>query len=154
MLDAVEIAGRMDLLEKMRVIKADAEGSLFNCLIFGLSNHFYVPRGASNPDETQFLTTGYSEETEREALTDSARKKVPLIAIDPYPHHVVAGVRILWKAVERNLENEWLDHSVAQHMQETMLNALNLLPQASRSVRTVRQQAEASFIGNRFNLHY
>lgn len=43
MLDAMEIAGRIDLLEKVKVVKADAEGSLFNCLIFGLNNEYLVP---------------------------------------------------------------------------------------------------------------
>lgn len=144
MLDAVEIAGRMDLLEKLKVVKADAEGSLFNCLIFGLNNYYHVPRG-SRPHSIQ-----YEREAERAPLPESTRK-MPLIAIDPYPHHVVAGVRILWKAVERDLENDWIDHGVAEHMQDTMLNALKLLPQASKSVRTVRQQAEASFIRNGYD---
>lgn len=150
MLDAVEIAGRMDLLEKLKVVKADAEGSLFNCLIFGLNNHYLLPRENRPAREGQY-SLQHVEDTER-AVPNSTRK-VPLIAIDPYPHHVVAGVRILWKAVERDLENDWLDHGVAEHMQDTMLSALKLLPQASKSVRTVRQQAEASFIRNRYYLN-
>ncbi|EED14013.1 conserved hypothetical protein [Talaromyces stipitatus ATCC 10500] len=150
MLDAMETAERMDLLEKMKVVKAGAEGSLFNCLIFGLNNHFYVPSGRSNRSPEESHNIMQYATAERPVSLDSSRRKVPLIAIDPYPHHVVAGVRILWKAVERNLENDWIDHSVAENMQDTMLKALRLLPQASKSVRTVRQQAEASFIGNRY----
>uniref|UniRef100_A0A093XSM8 Putative transporter C11D3.18C n=1 Tax=Talaromyces marneffei PM1 TaxID=1077442 RepID=A0A093XSM8_TALMA len=151
MLDAVEIAGRMDLLEKLKVVKADAEGSLFNCLIFGLNNHYLVPRRPAGEEQHGIQL---AEEDGRAAALELTRK-VPLIAIDPYPHHVVAGVRILWKAVERDLENDWLDYGVAEHMQDTMLNALKLLPQASKSVQTVRQQAEASFIRNSLdNTHY
>lgn len=150
MLDAVEIAGRTDLLEKLKVVKADAEGSLFNCLIFGLNNHYFLPQENRATREAQYSIRG-AEDTERAATPST--KKVPLIAIDPYPHHVVAGVRILWKAVERDLENDWLDPGVAEHMQGTMLNALKLLPQASKSVRTARQQAEASFIRHRYELN-
>ncbi|QGA17429.1 hypothetical protein EYB26_005100 [Talaromyces marneffei] len=130
MLDAVEIAGRMDLLEKLKVVKADAEGSLFNCLIFGLNNHYLVPRRPVGEEQHGIQL---AEEDGRAAALELTRK-VPLIAIDPYPHHVVAGVRILWKAVERDLENDWLDYGVAEHMQDTMLNALKLLPQASKSL--------------------
>ena len=151
MLDAVEIAGRMDLLEKLKVVKTDAEGSLFNSLIFGLNNHYLLPRENRPAREAAQYSLQHAEDTER-AVANSTRK-VPLIAIDPYPHHVVAGVRILWKAVERDLEKDWLDHGVAEHMQHTMLNALKLLPQASRSVRTARQQAEASFTRNRYYLN-
>ncbi|RAO66004.1 uncharacterized protein BHQ10_002016 [Talaromyces amestolkiae] len=150
MLDAVEIAGRTDLLEKLKVVKADAEGTLFNCLIFGLSNHYFLPRENRPMREAQY-SIQRDEDTEK-AVAHSTRK-VPLIAVDPYPHHVVAGVRILWKAVERDLENGWLDHGVAEHMQDTMLNALRLLPQASKSVRTARQQAEASFLRYRYDLN-
>lgn len=141
MLDAVEIAGRIDLLEKVKVIKADAEGSLFNCLIFGLNNQYLVPQENRSAGEAHH-SIQHIGDTDR-AVPNSTRK-VPLIAIDPYPHHVVAGVRILWKAIDRDLENNMLDHGVAENMQDTLLNALKLLPQASKSVRTVRQQAEAS----------
>lgn len=150
MLDAVEIAGRMDLLEKLKVVKTDAEGSLFNCLIFGLNNYYLLPRGNRPAREAQY-SIRHAEDNER-AVPNSMRK-VPLIAIDPYPHHVVAGVRILWKAVERDLENDWLDHGVAEHMQDTMFNALKLLPQASKSVRIARQQVEASLIRYRYDLN-
>jgi hypothetical protein len=150
MLDAVEIAGRMDLLEKLKVVKAEAEGSLFNCLIFGLNNHYLVTR-ESRPAREGRHCIQHAQDAERAVLHST--RKVPLIAIDPYPHHVVAGVRILWKAVERDIENDWLDHGVAEHMQDTMLNALKLLPQASKSVRTARQQAEASFIRNQYDFN-
>ncbi|KAH8688706.1 hypothetical protein BGW36DRAFT_392055 [Talaromyces proteolyticus] len=139
MLDAVEIAGRMDLIEKTKVVKADAEGSLMNCLIFGLNNDFYVSRQGILQQQLHLQNSQEDDEHE-------LNKRVPLIVIDPYPHHVVAGVRILWKAVERNLENNTLDQSTAEHMHGIMLQALRLLPQASKSVRTARQQAEAAYI--------
>ncbi|CRG87038.1 hypothetical protein PISL3812_04052 [Talaromyces islandicus] len=137
MLNAIEMAERTDLLEKMAVMKASAEGTLFNCLIFGLNNHFHIPR-FNDLRESQEVDDGEPQ---------GSTRSVPLIAIDPYPHHVVAAVRILWKAVERDLENNCLDEKIAEKTQRVLLDTLTLLPQASKSVNIARQQAAASFLG-------
>lgn len=143
MLNAIEMAERTDLMEKMSVVKASAEGTLLNCLIFGLSNQFHVP--LLNNEQREKRET---EDGEQQSSTLS----VPLIAIDPYPHHVVAAARILWKAVERDLENDCLDKQVAEKTQGILLDTLRLLPQASKSVNMARQQAETSFLGRRHSV--
>ena len=76
MIDAVEIASRQDILQRMLTTRCEAEGSLLNCLKFGLSNDFTIP--------------------ERHGA-DSYSGSFPLVAIDPYPHHVVACLQLLWK---------------------------------------------------------
>lgn len=145
MLDAIETAERMDLMEKTKVVKASAEGTLLNCLIFGLNNHFHIPRFHG-------LTEDHQHEVPESGEQDSFRS-VPLIAIDPYPHHVVAAVRLLWKAVDRDRENDCLDENIAEKTQRVLLDTLKLLPQASKSVQSARQQAEASFLGHRHSIY-
>lgn len=142
MLNAIEIADRTDLLGKTTVVKASAEGSLLNVLIFGLNNQFHIPR----------FNELREPQDEEDGEQQGSTRSVPLIAIDPYPHHVVAAVRILWKAVERDLENDCLDEKVAEKTQRVLLDTLTLLPQASKSVNMARQQAAASFLGRRHSV--
>lgn len=122
MIDAIEIARRTDILEQLSVTKSEVEGSTMNCLVFGLSNYFAIPR--------------------RESERQDAFVKVPLIAIDPYPHHVVAAVQLLWKGTERDYDSGKLDQGTFENLQSILLQALGLLPQTSKSVRIAKEQAE------------
>lgn len=119
-IDAVEVASRTDILDKMRITRSDAEGSFLNALKFGLNNHFAIPKRHS----------------ERETALS-----VPLIAIDPYPHHVAAGVQLLWKGIERDHEESQLDRASCHQLQSILLRTLELLPQTSKSVQKATEQA-------------
>lgn len=121
MIDAVEAASRDDILEQMRFIRSDAEGSLLNGLRFGLCNYFTIPR------RHDFQESGGS---------------FPLIAIDPYPHHVLAGVQLLWKMVEKQYEDRKMDRDTCEDLQSVLLQTLALLPQTSKSVRKATEQAQ------------
>ena len=120
MIDAVEIASRQDILQRMTTTRCEAEGSLLNCLKFGLSNEFTIP--------------------ERDGV-DSNSGSFPLVAIDPYPHHVVAGVQLLWKGIERDYAEGKLHHTPYESLKSTLLQTLELLPQTSKSVREATEQA-------------
>lgn len=120
MIDAVEIASRQDILQRMTTTRCEAEGSLLNCLKFGLSNKFTIP--------------------ERHGA-DSNSRSFPLVAIDPYPHHVVAGVQLLWKGIERDYTEGTLHHTPYESLKSTLLQTLELLPQTSKSVREATEQA-------------
>jgi hypothetical protein len=123
-IDAIETAGRTDLLGQMSIARSDAEGTVMNCLLFGISNSFSIPKlGAEVPDT--FVT-------------------VPLVAIDPYPHHVVAAVQLLWKAMDRDYETGNLDRGTLRNFQSVLLQTLGLLPQTSKSVRDAKEQAQLS----------
>lgn len=119
-IDAVEVASRTDILDKMRITRSDAEGSFLNTLEFGLNNLFTIPKRHDGQD------TGRS---------------VPLVAIDPYPHHVVAGVQLLWKGVERDHDESHLDREGCRQLQIILLRTLELLPQTSKSVQKATEQA-------------
>jgi hypothetical protein len=124
MIDAVEIARRTDILEQLSITKSEVEGSALNCLIFGLNNQFSAPKPGEST-RNNFIT-------------------VPLVAIDPYPHHVVAAVQLLWKGIERDYEASSLDRGAFEHLQSILLQTLELLPQTSKSVRNAREQAQIS----------
>lgn len=125
MIDAIEIASREDILEKMSVTKSDAQGSLLNCLQFGLSNHFTIPTRQGS---------------------DSSTGSFPLVAIDPYPHHLLAGVQLLWKGIERDFDDGHMDQTTCENLQSILIQTLELLPQTSKSVRKGTERAQFAFL--------
>ncbi|KAJ5160365.1 uncharacterized protein N7482_007369 [Penicillium canariense] len=127
MIDAIEIASREDILEKMSVTKSDAQGSLLNCLQFGLSNQYTIP-------------------TRQGLDSDSSDGSFPLVAIDPYPHHVLAGVQLLWKGIERDYDDGQMDQTTCENLQSILLQTLELLPQTSKSVYKGTEQAQLASI--------
>lgn len=126
MIDAIETARRTDILDGLIITRSEAEGSTMNCLVFGLGNHFIIPQRKGETEDT-FVT-------------------VPLIAIDPYPHHVVAAVRLLWLGIDRDYETGKLDLSTLKNLQSILRRTLDLLPQTSKSVRNAKDQAQLSVL--------
>jgi hypothetical protein len=126
MIDAIETARRADILDQLIITRSEVEGSTMNCLMFGLSNHFTIPQRKGETEDT-FVT-------------------VPLVAIDPYPHHVVAAVRLLWLGMERDYETGKLDFGTLENLQSILLQTLDLLPQTSKSVRNAKEQARLSVL--------
>lgn len=119
--DAVEAASRTDILDKMRITRSDAEGSLLNALEFGLNTRFPIPKRHHGKEGTI---------------------SVPLVAIDPYPHHVVAGVQLLWKGIERDHGDNLLDRTSCLQLESILLRTLELLPQTSKSVQKATERAQ------------
>lgn len=126
MIDAIETARRTDILKQMRITRSEAEGSIMNCLVFGLSNQFTMPKRTGDGQDTVITA--------------------PLVAIDPYPHHVVAAVQLLWKGTERDYGAGNLDLSTLQNLQSILLNTLELLPQSSKSVQNAKEQARLASV--------
>jgi hypothetical protein len=120
-IDAIEIASRSDILEEMCIPRSDAEGCLLNCLKFGLSNYFTIPKNQ---------------------VGEGNVGPFALVAVDPYPHHVVAGVQLLWKGLERDYDDGKVDRAACEDLQSTLLQVLQLLPQTSKSVRKATEQAQ------------
>jgi hypothetical protein len=132
MIDAIEIAERTDILEKLRMIRSETEGSVMNCLAFGLNNYFSIPSHGGD-----LLPESDGGDTRENLIS------VPLIAIDPYPHHVVAGVQLQWKAMERDYEIG-RDQATYENLRSILLRTLELLPQTSKSVRNAKELAHSS----------
>lgn len=123
-IDAVEIASQQDILKQMSITRSEVEGSMLNVLKFGLDNAFTIPKRSAEQEDASF----------------------PLIAIDPYPHHVVAGVQLLWKGIHRELEAGNVDRTASGELQSILLQVLELLPQSSNSVRKATEQAQLALM--------
>ena len=126
MIDATETARRTDIWQQLSITRSEAEGSVMNCLVFGLSNEFTIPKLSDDFPGTVI--------------------KVPLVAIDPYPHHVVAAVQLLWKGIEGDYGAGKLDFNTVENLQSILLRTLELLPQTSKSVQNAKEQARLSSI--------
>ncbi|CAF3609077.1 unnamed protein product [Fusarium graminearum] len=85
LVDIIEATDRHDLLPDITDISIDAENTIMNTLAFGLHNTFTLKRPNSD-----------SQNGARSVYT------IPIVSIDPYPHHAVAGVQLLRKAIDRD----------------------------------------------------
>ncbi|KAJ4156674.1 hypothetical protein NW754_008315 [Fusarium falciforme] len=122
LVDVIEVTDRHDLLADIADISTDAENTVMNTLAFGLHNTFTLRR-PPDPD-----TLG--QEGAREATFT-----VPIVSIDPYPHHAVAGVQLLRKAIDRDFGVGKITDETYQSLLSTLERTLKHLPQSSKSVQ-------------------
>ncbi|SPJ70531.1 uncharacterized protein FTOL_00259 [Fusarium torulosum] len=118
LVDIIEATDRPDLLPDIIDISIDAENTVMNTLAFGLHNNFTLKR----PDDD-------SHSGNKAVFT------VPIVSIDPYPHHAVAGVQLLRKAIERDFGIGKITEETYQSLLETLERTLRHLPQSSKSVQ-------------------
>ncbi len=121
--DIIEATDRDDLLVPLAEVIADAEATVLNTLVFGLHNHFTL---SVKPDSSAKPVSPGS--------IDSV-VKVSLISIDPYPHHVVAAVRLLRKVVDRDFTQNKISSDAYENLQSTLKSSVDHLPQSSKSVQ-------------------
>lgn len=118
LVDMIEATDRQDLLPDITDISIDAENTVMNTLAFGLHNTFTLKRPH---DDT--ITGGKAVFT------------IPIVSIDPYPHHAVAGVQLLRKAVDRDFGIGKITEETYQSLLWTLERTLRHLPQSSKSVQ-------------------
>ncbi|KAF4451844.1 3-hydroxybutyryl-CoA dehydrogenase [Fusarium austroafricanum] len=122
LVDIIEATDRPDLLPDITDIRIDAESTVMSTLAFGLHNTFTIKRPHNfTGDETL-----------------SGRKTtftVPIVSIDPYPHHAVAGVQLLRKAIDRDFSVGKITEETYQSLLSTLERTLRHLPQSSKSVQ-------------------
>ncbi|KIW87793.1 uncharacterized protein Z519_11767 [Cladophialophora bantiana CBS 173.52] len=122
---------REDLLSLFSAKRVDAETWVMNCLVFGLNNKYTLklqPEPALSDPEI--------------APSQSASLTVPLIAIDPYPHHVVAAVKLMQHAIDRDFGADKISADAYNNLRSTLKQTLEQLPQVSKSVQTTRAEFE------------
>ncbi|CVK97093.1 uncharacterized protein FMAN_11313 [Fusarium mangiferae] len=122
LVDIIEATDRQDLLSDITDICIDAENTVMNTLAFGLHNTFTLKR----PLDT---TEGDGLSRRQTVFT------VPIVSIDPYPHHAVAGVQLLRKAIDRDFGIGKITEETYQSLLSTLERTLRHLPQSSKSVR-------------------
>ncbi|KAK2603452.1 hypothetical protein QQS21_004404 [Conoideocrella luteorostrata] len=127
LVDIIEATERYDLLTGLAETNADAENAVMNALVFGLQNNFTMAASSgSSPKDV--------EDTTEASFT------VPIISIDPYPHHVVASVQLIRKAIDRDLKLGKITDDSHANLQATLEAALSHLPQSSKSVQAARNR--------------
>lgn len=133
LVDMMEATGRYDLLVNLTEASTDAENTVMNCLVFGLHNTFTL---SITPN------TGSDESAHPNTTSpgDVSSISVPLVSIDPYPHHVVAGVQLLRKAISRDFGLGKIADDTYASLQSTLERTLSLLPQSSKSVQAARSK--------------
>ena len=131
--DIIEATERYDLVEDMREINVEAENTVMNTLVFGLHNTYSIN---INPTGTAV-----------EAGTKSSIT-VALTAIDPYPHHILAGVQLVRKAIERDFGLGKIAEESYANLQSTLERTLSLLPRTSKSVQAARMKLSEKLSGD------
>ncbi|ETI29303.1 hypothetical protein G647_01756 [Cladophialophora carrionii CBS 160.54] len=124
---------REDLLSLFSAKRVDAETWVMNCLAFGLNNK-YTLKLQRHPDATDPPT----QSQQATSIT------VPLVAIDPYPHHVVAAVKLMQHAIDRDFAAEKISADAYTNLHSTLQQTLSQLPQVSKSVQTTLAEFEAA----------
>ncbi|PNP43644.1 hypothetical protein TGAMA5MH_04616 [Trichoderma gamsii] len=133
-LDTIEVADRYDLLADLKDASVEAENTVMNALAFGLHNTMTLRRSIDSP------SPGLSHERTARNMTFT----VPLLAIDPYPHHIVASVQLMRKAIDRDYKNKKITQDLYDSLNSTLESALKHLPQSSKSIQAARQKFSAA----------
>ncbi|TVY57479.1 hypothetical protein LCER1_G001596, partial [Lachnellula cervina] len=136
--DALEAANRLDLLSQLTETRLDAEQESFNVLRFGLESRYKICgpiEGSSNTTDANLNPYVHSI---GQPITTS------FVAIDPYPHHVVALVRLMKKAITRKYRQGNIKLEAYSYLSSTLLEALEQLPQSSTMVQSAREKLQES----------
>lgn len=123
--DVIEALDRTDLLNKFAQAISGAEAAVMNTLVFGLQNTFTI--GV----EWARFDTGYPTNT---------TASFPILSIDPYPHHVVASVQLMHKAIERDATGGKISDATYSNLMSTLEQVLKNLPANSKSVQAARDR--------------
>ncbi len=128
--DIIEATGRYDLLPGLSTATADAENAVMNTLVFGLHNTFTL----------SFKNSFVGSPGDADGDSTDAVITVPLISMDPYPHHVVASVQLMRKAIDRHLAMGKISVESHTSLQATLEQTLSQQPQRSKSVQAARNR--------------
>ncbi|KEF53484.1 uncharacterized protein A1O9_10459 [Exophiala aquamarina CBS 119918] len=136
LVDALEFGQRSDLLSQITEMRLEAEHGCFNVLKFGVESKYVVNGSQSDAKDAsdQISTTLPSEHP----IVTS------FVAVDPYPHHVVASVRLVNKVISRKYRQGNTKYEAYSHLSSTLLKTLAELPPSSKAVLSARQNLQES----------
>jgi hypothetical protein len=125
--DALKVAGREDLLHRISAVGPDAESEAYDMLEFGLENT-YALRGL--------------EEVEADGRI-RASVAVTLVALDPYPRHVVDTVALMHNRLRRKYGMDSHDGTYIRRL-SILIRTLRQLPRSSRAVMETQDIVQSS----------
>ena len=132
LVDALEAAKRPDLLQQLSETSLGAEHECFNVLKFGLESTYTI---ATNQVE--------SSQAFNSSLSTSSLM-ISFVAIDPYPHHVIAAIRLMNKAFLQQCVQGTIEDEAYVQVASTLCKALDQLPQNSKAVQSARDNMQES----------
>ena len=135
--DALETANRLDLLSQLTNTWLEAEHECFNVIKFGLESKYTIDKPRTDPTNACHGLLASSSPARRAIITS-------FVAIDPYPHHVVASVRLINKTISRKYRHGDMKYEVYSYLSSILLKALKQLPQGSKTVQAARENLQAS----------
>jgi hypothetical protein len=125
LVDALETAGRSDLLEEIKEVRQDAETECCTVLRVGLESE-YTFDVSSDADQTN--------DVPRQSVTTT------LVAMDPCPRHVVDYVNLLYKSICRQSNQKLNLYESFRSVLSDLLKTLRQLSQSSKSVQLVMKK--------------
>ena len=117
--DMLVATERHDLLAQFSTQRLEAESWVLNCVVFGLNNRYTIVR------------------------EEDASTTVPIVAIDPYAHHVVAAVKLVQQALDRDFASAKITADAYDDLVSTLTQALQHLPSSSKSVQIARHKVSS-----------
>lgn len=129
--DIIEVTNRFDLLADFAIMSAEAETTVMNTLAFGLHNTYTV-------DTRPYSESNHPTPESNGVSSFGSPITVPVVSIDPYPHHVVAGIALVRKAVDRDFRIGKITKESYKSLVLTLERTLNHLPQCSKSVQAAK----------------
>jgi hypothetical protein len=138
LVDALEAADRTNLLPGVAEARDNAEHESFNVFKFGLENTYAIcgPREVSKSASNVRGNVGRLKQT----------TSVSFVAIDPSPQYAVDSVLLLSKVINRKYGQGKIKHEIYSHLSSILVDALDQLPQSSRSVFAARESLHQSLI--------
>ncbi|KAL6244429.1 hypothetical protein RBB50_008671 [Rhinocladiella similis] len=137
LVDVLEAAHRADLLHELAQTSLEADHECFNVLKFGLESSYTIGSAVRRSAIDGELS---------DATDESSSLAVSFVAIDPYPHHVIAAVRLMDKAFSRQYLQGSIKRETYVHLSSTLRKALDQLPQNSKAVQSAKIILQASLL--------
>lgn len=145
LIDALEAANRPDLLHGLAQMSLDAEHECFNVLHFGLESTYTIDPDQGPGQNQRDSNAGACSASGGAGVEFPTRPvTVPLVAIDPYPHHVVAAVRLMNKTFLRQYYDGTIKREAYLHLSSKLLKALDRLPQNTKAVHSAQENLRRS----------
>ncbi|KAJ5634791.1 hypothetical protein N7528_002633 [Penicillium herquei] len=125
LVDALEASERPDLLSYVKVARDEAVQGIINGFKVGSTSHYIL-------SDVIPLAGGQTRTVQ-----------CPLLAIDPYPVHVIASSRLVLKIIAQEHADGKISIEAFQNLLEIISSSLEHLPATSQSVGMARQHVRA-----------
>jgi hypothetical protein len=126
--DVLSSAYRIDLIADLYRIHKNSVQEVLNAVNFALN--------------TRILLSKLPSSSSMSATDGSGQRKVTLLNIDPYPHHVVASLQLVTDTLLSYVHEGGITNDAFQELGSRILHALDELPQYSASLQSAKTEIQ------------